>query len=397
MIKFLLNKQVTIAGKKVSIIFLLWFLAAIVAASLEMARGKESINNYLIFENVYTHVRLQQNLYAAYPNLYFDTNHYGPLFSVLIAPFALLPLYLGCLLWCICNAAILLYAINQLSLSERQKNTVLLIALIEMTTALHNVQFNPMLTAWILLSFTLVKKEKDFWATLFIAAGFLVKIYGIAGLILFLFSKNKIKFVVSFCFWLIVLFCLPMLISSYDFIIQSYKDWFNSLVQKNGTNNIIYEEGNMQDISVMGLIRRPFKWHQFQNIWVMAPAAVSIMLPAFRFAKYKNLMYQLTYISVVLLSIVLFSSSAESATYIIAVTGFAIWYVIQEKRNNWLTALLIFVLVLTSISATDLFPRFLYKSFVRPYALKALPCFIAWMVMIYQLLMNQFNEQEKKL
>ena len=108
-------------------------------------------------------------------------------------------------------------------------------------------------------------------------------------------------------------------------------------------------------------------------------------------------MYQLTYISVVLLSIVLFSSSAESATYIIAVTGFAIWYVIQEKRNNWLTALLIFVLVLTSISATDLFPRFLYKSFVRPYALKALPCFIAWMVMIYQLLMNQFNEQEKKL
>jgi hypothetical protein len=35
---------------------------------------------------------------------------------------------------------------------------------------------------------------------------------------------------------------------------------------------------------------------------------------------------------------------------------------------------LIFAIILTSLSATDLFPKFLYKEYVLKYSLKALPC-----------------------
>src|SRR3954452_9974521 len=100
-------------------------------------------------------------------------------------------------------------------------------------TACHNVQFNPMVAAWIILSYTLVEKEKDFWATFFLVLGLLSKVYGIVGVLFFVFSKHKIKYIASGIFCLIVLFSLPMVISSPAFIIQAYKDWVITLSEKN--------------------------------------------------------------------------------------------------------------------------------------------------------------------
>jgi hypothetical protein len=389
--KNFLFKDIKIFSSHIPVPVCLWFLLACLGVLAEMSRGSSSINNYLIFKGVFTHTIDQVNLYSLYPKEYEDCNHYGPFFSLIIAPFALMPLYIGCFFWCLCNAAFLFFAVKQLPFSKKQQQIVLLIGLIEMMTSIHNVQFNPMLTAWIILSYTYVSKGKDLWATLFIVAGFLVKIYGIVGLLFFLFSRNKLKFIAYSLMWLVILVCLPMLISSPTYLIQCYKDWFQSLVEKDQSNTTLTPEGNMQDISVMGLIRRAFHLEKFKNIWVTAPAALLICFPLLRIKQYRHIGYQLTYLVVALLSTVLFSSSAESATYIIAVMGVAIWFVLQDNfSNKWIMALLVFVLVLTSLSATDLFPRFLYKDFVRPYALKALPCFLIWLLAIYQLWQKDF-------
>src|SRR5205085_663274 len=99
-------------------------------------------------------------------------------------------------------------------------------------------------------------KEKEGAATFFIAAGFLIKIYGIIALVSFLFSKHKIRFSLFFALWMVILFCLPMLISSPHFIIQSYADWYQSLKDKNMENAAGTLIGGMQDISVQGMLRR---------------------------------------------------------------------------------------------------------------------------------------------
>lgn len=386
-------KNINIKSYQTSVVVLLWFLLTIGAAIAEMARGASSINNYLIFKGVFDHIIHQQNLYSLYPNEYEDSNHYGPLFSVIIAPFALLPLYIGCFLWCMANVAMLLFAVRKLPISYQQQQIVLLIGVLELATSVHNVQFNPMLTSWIILSYTFVKDKKEIWATLFIAAGLLVKLYGIVGLVFFLFSDNKMKFVAYFIMWLITLFCLPMLISSPQFIIESYQDWYVSLSQKNISNTTIKPGGNYQDISAMGLIRRPFNLPKFKDIYVLIPAALLIALPALRFSQYKFVGYQLTYLAVALISVVIFSTGAESATYVLAVLGIGIWYVLQKREDkNWVNILLIFVLILTSLSATDLFPRYLYKQFVLPYALKALPCVLVWFAAMYQLYKRNFSK-----
>jgi hypothetical protein len=387
-----LTGNIRLFNRELPVPVLLWFLLAAAAAIAEISRGPSAINNYEIFAGVFHHSRQQQHLYLAYPAEYIDSNHYGPLFSILIAPFALLPDGIGCFLWCIANAWVLFYAIRQLNLGKQQQNIILLIGLVEMMTAIHNVQFNPMLTGWIILSYVLVEKENDFWACFFIVAGFLIKIYGIAGIAFFWFSRHKIKFIASFLFWLVVLFCLPMLISSPAFIVQSYKDWFHSIVEKNAQNVDAADTNLMQDISVMGMLRRIGNIARLPNAWITIPAAICYALPFLRIRQYKHVVFRISYLCLAMIGVVIFSSSAESSTFVIAVTGIGIWYVVQQppylKRNN---LLLILVILLTSLSATDLFPAYVRDNWIRPYSLKALPCFIAWLVILWQLLFKDFS------
>ncbi|MEI6087689.1 MAG: glycosyltransferase family 87 protein [Bacteroidota bacterium] len=368
----------------------LWFALAAIAATLEMSRGLDDINNFLIYKSVFWHSVHLQNLYLPYPQDHADMNHYGPFFSLIIAPFAVLPTLLGCFLWCLANAWVLFYAISHLPISTRNKNVVLLIGMIEMMTATHSVQFNTMLTGWILLSFVFTERKQDVLATLFIVAGFYVKIYGIVGIAFFFFSENKLRFFLSFLGWLIVFFCLPMILSSPSFVIQSYQDWAHSLVEKNATNIIIDTVG-MQDISLMGMVRRIFKIGNLPNYWFTIPAAFLYILPFFRKDQYPYLNFRLSYLALALIGVVIFSSSAESPTYVIAVIGLAIWYVIQKiPRTFFPILLLIITFILTILSPTDIVPRNIRELIVH-YSLKALPCCIVWVVLIYELLRKDFS------
>lgn len=393
----LIIRLIRVNTTRLTLVSILWFLLASIAVLLELSRGEGSINNYLIFKGVFWHSLENVNLYALYPNEYFDANHYGPLFSILIAPFAILPNGLGCILWSLTNAWILWFAIMHLKISENNKFIILLICCVEMMTSTHNVQFNPMLAAWILLAYICIQNKNIFMATFFIVAGFYIKLYGIVGLMFFFFTPNKLDFIKYFIFWIVVLFCIPMLLSSPSFVYHSYIDWYHSLADKNALNVNSLASNFMQDISVMGMIRRIFSVGNFSNLIVLIPAAILIALPLLRIKNYQNKIYTLSYVAVVLISTVIFSTSAESATYIIALVGVAIWFIIQEKRNSIQYLLLFFVIILTSLSATDLFPKNLFNDYVRPYSLKALPCFIIWCILIVQLFTRKFSETKVEL
>lgn len=379
--KFLLGDINIGAGRKIPFAYVLWFLLPLAAVIVELFR--HNFNNYLIFKNVFWHLIQQKDLYRYYPAEYEDHNLYGPVFSFVIAPMAVLPTWLGVILWVMFNAGFLFVAIKSLPLSEKAIRTIFLISAIECMTASHSVQFNPMIAAWIILSYTLVKEEKEFWATLFIALGITTKIYGVVGLLFFLFSQHKLTYILSFMFWLAVLFCLPMLISSPAFVIQSYKDWMHTLFEKNLLN--VGNRGfNMQDISVMGMVRRIFKFYDASVLFAIIPAGLLLALPLLRFKLYKHLLYQLYYLAALLITVVIFSSSAESSTYVIAMVGVGIWYVTGFHKHSVLDHfMLAFAIFTTTLCTTDLVPRIIRHDLVASYALKALPCFIVWLMLIY--------------
>jgi hypothetical protein len=288
-----LFKEITLFKRyKTNPVTIAWFLLTFVTALSEVARGSKAINNYQIFKYVFFHTSDQVNLYALYPAAYNDSNHYGILFSLLIAPFAAMPDWAGCLLWCLANAAFLFYVVNRLPLDQKSRLTILAIGLIELLTATHNTQFNPMMTAFIIFPFILVKEGKEWQATFFIAAGFLIKLYGIVALVTFLFSSNKLKFIAAFIFWMLVLFCLPMLISSPSFVVQSYSDWYHSLDEKNNLNTSLGMVVG-QNISVHGMVQRIFNLPGLSQLWIMVPAALLNLLPLLRFKSYQSTSFQL--------------------------------------------------------------------------------------------------------
>ena len=368
-------------------IILLWMTITLISVVKQLLIGK--FNNYKIYKSVYFHTIEKLPLYIEYPLEYFDQNHYGPIFSFVIAPFAILPDYLGLPLWGLFNAGILAWAITQLPLKSTQINAVLWICFQELLTALLGLQFNPMMTAIIILSFVYIEKAKDFWSAFFIVLGVFVKLYGIVGLAFFFFSKNKIKLILSLLFWIGVLFMLPMLISSSDYIIQTYEQWFYDLVAKNVENTTL---DSYQDISLMGIVRRFFNDSSIPNFPFLIGGLVLFGLQYFRIKQYKEESFRLMLLASVLIFTVIFSSGSESPTYIIAFVGVAIWFVIQPKPiSSTYKGLFILALILTSFSPSDLIPKFLKDNYIRPFALKALPCVLIWGVIVYEMLTKSFK------
>ncbi|WP_293310970.1 glycosyltransferase family 87 protein [Pedobacter sp. UBA5917] len=373
---FLLKKECVIA---------IYLILAVVAGFKQYHH--HSYNNYLIFKYVYWHTTDLQNLYNNYAE-YRDSNHYGPVFSVFIAPFALLPDGFGSILWNIANVCILLWGIYSLPISLNKRTIIAWICAHETLTALFSFQFNIALTGIILLSFSYLIKKKEVQSAFFIAFGTLVKLYGIVGLAFFFFTKNKLKFILGCFIAFALLFVLPMAISSPAFVIQSYADWYHSLAHKNDLNASLT---SFQDISLMGMVRRATGNVNIPNLPFLLGGLILFGLPYTRINQYEHLGFRLMLLASTLIFTVIFSSGSESPTYIIAFAGVAIWFMVQQNpKKGWIIGLFIFAFILTSLSPTDIFPRPV-KEFIRLYSLKALPCVMIWFTIVFQMMKEDFE------
>ena len=365
-------------------LFGLWMLLALVSALIKFHK----CNNFLVFKYVFWHTWNQTSLYAPYPAEYFDTNYYGPFFSLVIAPFAVVPLPIGLILWHVLMTLALYVAIRKLPLAQGKQIFIYWFCAHELLTALFMDQFNIVTVALIVASYYCIEKEKDVLAACFIMIGTFVKLYGIVGLAFFFFSKHKGKLVAALVGWAIVCFVLPMAISSPEYVIGQYQEWMMSLGGKNMENMF----SNMQNQSLLGLVRKISHVATYSDLWLIVPGFIAFCAPYLRISQYKNSAFRYAFLASVLMFVVLFSTGSESSTYIIAFIGVAIWYVaVPWKRSRWDVALMVFAFILTSMSPSDLFPRFIRKTYVQPYALKALPVVLIWFKLIYEMLVRDYK------
>jgi len=343
-------------------------------------------NNYKIYKYVFLNILEQFPLYQQRPEFFDDMNHYGPVFGIIMAPFALIPDILGGTLWLVLLAMLLFYAIKELPLNPWQHLAIFWICTNSLIIAQTNVQFNTATAALIILSYTNIKKEKDIWAAFMIMLGMFVKLYGIVGFAFFFFSKHKPKLLLWSVIWGIVFLILPMFISSPEYIIGQYTAWFNELVIKNQGNGSALQ----QNVSFLGIIHKTTGNFEFSNLPVLIGALILFALPYLRIRQYGQNWFQLLTLSSVLIFIVLFSTGSEPNSYIIALSGVAIWFVIQPQPYScWAIILIIFGITVSSFAPSDLFPDALYRHLIQPYALQALPCTIIWLTIIYEMLFRK--------
>lgn len=394
-------KNIAVESKKNSNFFKVLFNLKIAAAfwfGLSIAAAIQNIllhsdthsrfNNYFIFKNSFLHIANNQNMYLEYPLVHQDVFLYGPAFTLLIAPFSFLPDSLGVFLWIMFNTGFLFYALLQLPLKKEFKAFIILLSSHEMMNASSWLQYNASIIACLIMSYSLIIKQKDFWALAFIVFAAVTKVYGIIGFSFFLFSKQKLKFILGTLFWSVFFYFLPALYTSINFVHKSYTYWFEALIHKTQKNTRLDINNFFQDISVMGLIRRNIDMNFKKDNVVLIIGAILYLSQTLYFKYFKEIKYQLYILCSSLILIVIFSTGAESPTYIIAFPACCIWYILQPK-SKWVDYFFIFCLLVVSFSYSDIFTKYC-REFSMRHSIKALPCLILWCIIVFQIHTKQF-------
>ncbi|GAB3995593.1 glycosyltransferase family 87 protein [Spirosoma daeguense] len=359
-------------------ITIIWALLGILTGVKQYYLGElgQHINNFLLFINSYKHLVAHQNLFLEYHTETVDSYHYGPIFALLVAPFYWLPTLLSITLWNVFNSLFLLYAIYELPLSDRQKAVISWLVLNSSYTCLLNTQFHHICVGMIILSYTQLYKRQEVLAAANIVLGTLIKLYGVVGLAYFPFAQNKFRYFIGGFLSTVVFITLPMLFVGFDYTIQCYFDWYESLSYKNQLN--VNLANTRTDVCVMGMFRRLFHDGTLSNLYFIIPGLIIFTTAYLKTNLYQNIRFQLNILASTLLFLNLASTGFESPTFIISFTGVAIWYVVSGKTrlDNWLLA---FALLISSFAPTDIFPAYIRDHYVNPYALMVLPLLFVWL------------------
>ncbi len=351
----------------------------------EGGREYNRYNNYTMFEKSFHHLRNQQDLYQLYPEEYWDLYKYTPSFTAFFGLFAMFPDWLGLSLWNLFNAVILILAVYYLPYPDKKgKGIILLIVLIELMTAMQNEQSNPLITGLLVLAFGSLERKKYFPAAFFILFSAFIKPYGIVGMAMFLLYPGKWKMALGTALSFVLIMSFPLLfidLPQYKFLLVRYLETLRT------------DQGVQLGLSLMGLLDSWFSMNIPKNV-VLGSGIILFLLPMLRWKKYHQYLFRYLVLASILIWIVIFNYRAESPTYIIAITGVALWFV-PAVKSPLNIALFVMAVLLTVLSPTDLFPAVLRKNYVIPFVLKALPCILIWIRIQYELLTIQSVDPEQ--
>lgn len=347
-------------------LFWIYTLITIGATIPKLILGK--YNNYLIFVNSFDLLRTHQNPFLDHKELYYDLYRYTPSFAVLVAPFSFVPNMVGVMIWNLLNSLLLFYAIKYLFKHDEKKGTLILITIIpELLTSIQNIQINALVTAIMLFSYACFIYKKEAWAGVLCVLNLFIKIYGFAASLLWVLSANKRSFVAASTLSFVGFITLPLLFITIPELSVLYQSEFSSIAAYS------------VPFSFMGILRAWFGW-QFNDLIIQLPALIMLcapLLPALFQSEEKKIKIQGLLVCSVLTFLCAFNQMAESATYIVAVTGAVLWYfTTNPSRINHI--LFFLLIVFCEFAPTDLIPRVIRQEFFEPYKIKALPIVLIW-------------------
>lgn len=377
-------KKIKLAENKFFVPAIISIVVLIITAQSFLLKSKTFIpgepaythyNNYVIFKQSFFHLIENKDLYELYPAEHFDYFKYSPTFSLFMAPLAVLPDAIGLFFWNLLNVLVLYFALRRLPLSSNKIHLLMLgFVFIELLTSTQNSQSNALIAGLIILAFTSLEKKNIALASLFIILTVFIKIFGLVALAIFMFYPNKLRAALYTIGWTLLLAALPLLVVSVTQLSFLYQSWLH-LLQNDHSASVGF--------SVAGWL---YTWFHIdaKNATVLIGAFI-FCLPFLKWKYYNEVQFKLFFLSSILLWIVIFNHKAESATFIIAVTGIAIWF-FSQKITLLNATLLGAAFIFTILSPTDLFPKSIRDDFVIPYVLKAVPCILIWFKIMYDLL-----------
>jgi hypothetical protein len=363
-----------------------WLLALYIVTIIVVAIGKAyghrgPDNNFLIFRWSFLNLVSGHDMYAAQPQHHTDLYKYSPSFAVLFAPFALIPFSISLALWDALNALLLFHAVDRL-LPSREAAIALALIYLEVLRSMQRSQSNSLVAALVILAFLAFERRKQVGAALSIAIGAVVKIFPLAALALAIFYGRRVRFALLMVAAMALVLALPLLVVSPAELAAQYQSWraveaADALSVGGGGGGGLYG-GVMQQLRLIFGVSWP-------NWPVQLAGTVLLLLPLARWRNWSDAGFRLRFLCALLVYMVIFNHQSESPSFVIAVTGIAIWFV-TTPRTWWHTTVLVLTILVVSISSTDITPRSWQRDFFVHYRLKTIPCTMAWLTMMWELL-----------
>ncbi len=339
------------------------------------------LSNYKVFSSAHQHLFTDHDLYNYHPAEHCYTFKYSPTYALFFGLISRLPAWLGVFTWTFISALLTFFTIRALpAFKSNQKAGFIFFILFEYWVSVQSLQTNVIVACMLILAWIKLEKEKYALATLLIISTGFIKIFGFGAVILFLFYPKKPKLVIYSIFWTILLFFLPIVIVPWHELKTIYENWW---IQISGDYN------NFIGMSVYSLLNTT-TGILIGKSWIMM-ASLLVMSGVFiQYRKWTDPTFRLLCLATLLIWFVVFNHKSESATYIIAMFGIAIWYFYRSRK--WFDHLLmVFTLIVISILFSDLAPKFLKNEVGFKYHLKALPAFIIWIRILVELCITPFR------
>ena len=353
------ERQLRIASYAMAVV---WIVAVIIIALQAAAREN---NVFLTFRTSWFNLAEGRDLYQLNPSHY-DYYKYSPTFALLFAPFAVIPLTAGLLLWTATNAAALYYALGRIFSAERLL-AARGIVFIDAVGSMQNAQSNVLSAGLMILAFVELERRRELTAAIAVALGTLTKLFPIAAAAFAIFRPYRIpRFALLGIACGVVGIAAPLLLVSPEQLKELYRSW----------GALSKTDALTRGYSVMELLEM-----LFHADWPNAPlqlAGAAIMLaPLRRYWMYGTERFRLLFLASVLMFCVIFNHKAESPTFVIATAGVAIWFLNVERNAISWAAFAVF-LVGTTLSSSDVMPEALQEGFFEPYKIKTVPVLVVW-------------------
>lgn len=341
-----------------------WIILVVIIALQAAAREN---NNFLIFRTSWFNLVEGRDLFQLNPQ-HADYYKYSPTFALLFAPFAVLPLSAGLLLWTAVNAGSLYWALGRV-FAGGQLLAARAIVLIDAVGSMQNAQSNVLSAALIILAFAELERRRELTGAIAVTLGTLIKLFPITTAAFAIFRPYRIP---RFALWGILCGAVgvfaPLLVVSPAQLAELYRSW----------GELSKWDALTRGYSVMELLEMLFH-RNLPNAPIQLLGAAIMVAPLRRYWMWGNERFRLLFVASVLMFCVIFNHKAESPTFVIATVGVAIWFLTVERSALTLGAFVAF-LIGTSLSSSDVMPEVLQEGFFEPYKIKTVPVLFVWVL-----------------
>ena len=218
-------------------VFFLGLAIALLATSLEVFRGR--CTNYYDY---YDATMMFWSGISPYTQEFYGTHClyflYSPVYTTVYAPVFLLPWWLGPFVWNIGNYCLFCLAIKMLPeplAPHRMKIFLFLLSLL--LQGIFCYQYNIVVCYIFLFAFTLLEKNKPFWAVLLIMLSATTKVYGAIELaLLFCYPKTLRNFGYALLCGAFFIF-LPCINPAFENVLGLYGEMYENLASHTVSSN----------------------------------------------------------------------------------------------------------------------------------------------------------------